>query len=79
MFKKLYCPNCQHVGRPRRRLNRGSATITGLLLLASLFFWPLLFLAAPALLLCAIEKRETSCRECGWAHLAKGPPAGAGA
>jgi len=79
MFKKLYCPNCQHMGRPRKKLNSGSATLTGVLLLISLFFWPLFILSIPALLWCAVEKRDTSCRQCGWEHLAKGPPAGAGA
>jgi ribosomal protein L40E len=71
----LYCPNCHHTGRPKKKLNSGSSTITGLLLLASFFIWPLFLLSLPALLLCAFEKRETSCRKCGWQHLApKAPP-----
>jgi hypothetical protein len=70
MFKQLYCPNCHHTGRPAKKLNSGSSTITGLLLLASFFIWPLFVLSLPALLLCVCEKRERSCRECGWKHLA---------
>jgi hypothetical protein len=78
-LKPMYCPNCHHIGPPNRRLNAGSKWLTGILLLLSFFIPWLLILAVPAVFLCLVEKRETSCRECGWAHLAKGPPAGAGA
>jgi hypothetical protein len=70
----LYCPNCHHTGRPKKELQRGSVIRTALLLLGSLLIPWLLLLAIPAMLWCVLEKRATSCGECGWRHLARNAP-----
>lgn len=70
---KVKCPNCGYLGKPKKRINRTSSTITGLLLLFSLVFPWLLFLGVPALLLMLFEKREISCQKCGYQHVIRNP------